>query len=236
MPDEVPSQVAANLAYYTSAPAVDAFSFYRLLNEEQYLFPKYFKAGDNILDLGCGMGRTTLILHEMGMRVRGIDRSEVFVEVARRRFPYLDLQVGSFDSLREEDSSYSHILLALNALDYAFPEEQRVAALRECARVLKPGGTLIFSSHNLKSLHWFSPYYSRNLRWKFRNCWRAFGTHCYIREGSEYPLYTVPDYVVRQTEGVGLKLVEVCGFDRYRSKRIDQYFSPYLHYVFTKPQ
>jgi len=233
---EAPAQQAANLAYYSSPAAIAAYSFYSLLKEEEYLFPKYFKTGESVLDLACGLGRTTLLLHEMGMRVRGVDRSEVFIELARRRFPYLDLCLGSYDSIDEEDGSFDNILIALNGIDYAIPEAQRVTALHECARVLKPGGIFIFSSHNLKSLHWFSPYYGRNLRWKARNCLRAFGEPCYVKEGSEYSFYTVPGYVVRQTESVGIKLLEIRGFNRFRSIRLDQYFSPYLHYVFTKPQ
>lgn len=43
--------------------------------------------------------------------------------------------------------------------------------------------------------------------------------------GAEYMLYTVPKYVVRQTETVGLRLLEIRGINRYRSTRIDEYFS-----------
>ena len=114
--------------------------FYTLLKEEDYLFPKYFKAGESVLDLACGMARTTLLLQKMGMRVCGIDRSEKFIEVAKQRFPDLDLRVGSFDAIGAEDASFDNIVIALNGIDLAIPESQRVAALRECTRVLKPGG------------------------------------------------------------------------------------------------
>ena len=235
MPDKMLPRMTANIAYFRSPEAVAAYSFYRLLKEEEDLFAKYFKPGDTVLDLACGMGRTTLLLHEMGMGVRGVDRSGVLIEVARRRFPYLDLRVGSYDSIDEDDASFSNILIALNSIDYAIPEEQRLVVYRECARVLKPGGILIFSSHNVKSLHFFSPYYGDRLRWKLRNCLRAFQTKSYIRENEEYSLYTTPNFVARQAESAGLKLLEMRGFNRFRSKSIDWYFSPYLHYVFAKP-
>jgi ubiquinone/menaquinone biosynthesis C-methylase UbiE len=235
MPDEIPKELATNIASYRTAAAVAEFSYYRLHPDEEYLFSKYYKPGEDILDLACGMGRTTLLLHEMGLQVRGVDLSDVFINLAKRRFPYLDLRTGSFDKIEEPDSSYSHVLISLNGIDYAFPELQRINALRECARVLKPGGTFIYSSHNLKSLHWFSPYYRDRLRWKLRNGARAFREKCYIVEEGEYTFYTSPDYVVRQTEQFGLRLVELRGFARFKNERIDRYFSPYISYVFTKP-
>src|ERR1700690_2635697 len=130
------------------------------------------------------MGRTTHLLHEMSMHVRGIDRFENIVSLTNERFPYLDIRLGSYDNIRKESSSFTNILIALNAIDCAFPEAQRVKTLKECARELKPGGILIYSAHNLKSLHWFSPYYWRSLRWRFCNCFRAFGAKSYVWEAS----------------------------------------------------
>jgi hypothetical protein len=42
--------------------------------------------------------------------------------------------------------------------------------------------------------------------------------------------------VVRKTEEVGLKLLEKKGFSKIGFERLDIYFSPYIHYVFQKPQ
>lgn len=235
MQEDIPKELAKNLAAYRTARAVARFAYYSLHADEEYLFPKYYKPGDNILDLACGMGRTTLLLHEMALKVRGVDRSDVFIEVAKRRLPYLDLQVGSYDQINEPDSSFCHVLISHNGIDYAFPAMQRDATLRECVRVLKPGGTFIYSSHNLKSLHWFSPYYRDRLWWKLRNGIRAFKESDYILESDVHTYYASPDLVVRQTEEVGLTLLEMRGFCRFKNDRLDRYFSPYISYVFMKP-
>jgi ubiquinone/menaquinone biosynthesis C-methylase UbiE len=235
MSEEIPLELAENLAVYSSPDAVAELSVYRLFPEEEYLFPKYYKPGESVLDLACGLGRTTLMLHEMGMTVRGVDRSKVFIEIARRRLPYLDLRLGSYDRIEEADSSFTHVLISFNGIDYAFPASQRETALRECARVLKPGGTLIYSSHNLKSMHWFSPYYKRRLRWKLRNSMKAFKEWSYILEDGAHAFYASQEFVVRQTEDVGLKLLEMRWFPKYGIGDLDRYLSPYIHYVFTKP-
>jgi ubiquinone/menaquinone biosynthesis C-methylase UbiE len=236
VPDEVSKEQATNIAAYSSAAAVAEFSVYRLLPEEEYVYPKYYKKGETLLDLACGLGRTTLLLYEMGMKVRGVDRSEPFIETAKRRLPYLDLQVGSYDAINEPDASWDHVAISFNGIDYAFPQVQREKALRECVRVLKPGGTLIFSSHNLKSLHWFSPYYRQQLKWKLRNFWRAYKEWDYVFEGNAHTFYSSHEYVTRQTEAFGVRLEEIRGFARFANPATDHYFSPYNLYVFRKPQ
>jgi ubiquinone/menaquinone biosynthesis C-methylase UbiE len=234
--EETPLELAQNLEAFRTPQAVADLSVYKLFEEEQYLFPKYYKPGESVLDLACGLGRTTLMLHEMGLIVRGVDRSDVFIEIAKRRFPYLDLQTGSYDDIREPDSSFSHVLISFNGIDYAFPMAQRIRALQECVRVLKAGGTLIYSSHNLKSMHLFSPYYRDRMRWKLRNTTRAFKEWDYILEDGVHAFYASPEFVVRQTEEIGLKLVEVRGFSKLANERLDVYYSPYVHFVFMKPE
>jgi SAM-dependent methyltransferase len=235
----LPSELVGNLQAFRTAAAVAEFSVYRLFPEEEYLFNKYYKAGERVLDLACGMGRTTLLLHEMGLSVRGIDRSEVFIHLAQKRLPHLDLKVGSYDYIEEPDSSFSHVLISFNGIDYAFPESQRITALGECSRVLKPGGTFIYSSHNLKSLHWFSPYHRHRLPWKLRHSLRAYREWAYVFEEVDglHTFHASADFVIRQTESFGLRLLEM-RWDTFRKLDIDRfhrYFSPYIHYAFRKP-
>ena len=235
MSETIPRQLAENIQAFKTPDAIDEYSAYLLYPEEKLLFAKYYKSGDSVLDLACGMGRTTLLLHEMGLSVRGVDLSEVFIDVAKRRLPYLDLRVGSYAHIEEPDSSFTHVMISLNGIDYAYPESQREAALGECARVLKPGGTFIYSSHNLKSLHFFSPRYRYRILWKFRNSLKAFKDRAWVVEAGLHTLYTSREFVIRQTEQMGLKLLEIVWLRMVGNARIDRYFSPYYYYVFTKP-
>jgi ubiquinone/menaquinone biosynthesis C-methylase UbiE len=233
--ESIPKELLENLAAYRSSEAVANLSLYRLYSDEEYLIKKYFKAGGRILDLACGMGRTTLLLYEMGYTVRGIDRSEALIEIARRRLPYLDLMVGSYDQIEEPDASFPNIFISLNGIDYAFPVEQRLRALNECSRVLSPGGIFIYSSHNLKSMHLYSPYYRERKCWKVRNCLKAFKTWTYLNEEGLHTFYAAYEHVIEQTEAVGLRLLEMKWFPKFGIDLLDRYFSPYIQYVFTKP-
>lgn len=235
MTEEVPLELAENVAAFGGDDAVATFSFYRLFDEEEYLFSKYYRRGESVLDLACGMGRTTLLLYEKGIVVRGVDSSASMIKTAKCRMPYLDLQIGSYDHIEEPDNSYSHVLISFNGIDYAFPVSQRLKALEECKRVLKPGGTFIYSSHNLKSMQWFSPYYENRLRWKLRNVFNAFKSWAYIKEDGVYAFYAHPRIVLEQTKKLGLRLVEMRWFSFYGLKSVDRYFSPYIYYVFEKP-
>jgi ubiquinone/menaquinone biosynthesis C-methylase UbiE len=235
MPKTIPVELRMNLEAYHTASAVAAYSNYYLLDEEAYLFTKYYRAGESVLDLACGMGRTTLLLHEMGMRVKGVDQSDLFIRTAKRRLPYLDLCVGSYDHIREKNASFSHVLISFNGIDLAFPETQRLAALQECVRVLKPGGTFIFSSHNLKSLHLFSPCSMLHPIWKLRHAPKAFGRRRYVVEEGMHMFYASQRFVIEQAELCGLNFLEATTLYKIRNFSLGLYFSPYIHYAFRKP-
>jgi ubiquinone/menaquinone biosynthesis C-methylase UbiE len=233
--EEIPFELAVNRKVFTTPEAVEAYSSYQLDPQERYLFAKYYRPGDRILDLACGLGRTTLRLHEMGLSVRAIDASDVFINIAKKRFPYLDFQIGDYTSIEEPACSYSHILISESGLDYAFPESQRAIALRECARVLKPGGTLIYNSHNIESLHFFTPVNRHRLLWKLPYSLKAFKPRAYILEDGRYLFYASLEYVIRQTENVGLEFLEMVG-PRMSTKRwFNRYLSAHIHYAFGKP-
>lgn len=235
MEAQLPRQLKENIELFRTPEAVDEYSSYLLFPEEKKLFAKYYRPGESVLDLACGLGRTTLILHEMGLQVRGVDLSDVFIDVAKRRLPYLDFRAGSYTQIQEPDCSFDHVMISLNGIDYAYPESQREAAVRECARVLKPGGTFIYSSHNLKSLHFFSPRYRYQILWKLRNSLKAFKDRAWVVEAGLHTLYTSREFVVRQTEQTGLRLLEIVWLPMIGNARLDRYFSPFYYYVFAKP-
>jgi ubiquinone/menaquinone biosynthesis C-methylase UbiE len=120
---------------------------------EQLLFGTYIKPGMAILDLGVGGGRTTSYLSRVGSRYVGVDYSEAMVEACTKRFPDLDFVLGDASDLSAfEDASFDAIVFSFNGMDCVVPDEKRLRCLRECRRLLRPEGMLIFSSHNPRSI------------------------------------------------------------------------------------
>jgi len=96
------------------------------------------KAGERILDVGCGTGQLTMEIAASGAEVTGIDRSAEMVAEAKRKFPELRFEVMDAREIRMErkfDAVFS------NAALHWIKDAERVIA--EVARVLKPGGRFV---------------------------------------------------------------------------------------------
>jgi SAM-dependent methyltransferase len=104
--------------------------------------------GAEILDLGCGTGSVSFLLHERFPRagITGVDPSEGMREVYAERFrneENVSVEEGSSLSVPAADGSFDYVLSNL-ALHHV-PPERREACAAELARVLKSGGSLIYA-------------------------------------------------------------------------------------------
>jgi ArsR family transcriptional regulator len=112
--------------------------------------------GAEVVDLGTGAGRMLPGLAARAGRVIGVDASPSLLDEARRRARTLgpapvELRLGDIEHLplrdHEVDSALAHMVL------HHVPEPAR--ALREVARVLRPGGALLigdFVRHDDESM------------------------------------------------------------------------------------
>jgi SAM-dependent methyltransferase len=97
--------------------------------------------GHEVLDVACGTGIVARTASERvvpGGRVVGVDLNEAMLTVARRVAPQLAWRQGDVAALPSPDAAFDRVLCQM-ALMF-FPD--RTAALREMARVARPGGTV----------------------------------------------------------------------------------------------
>jgi glycogen(starch) synthase len=138
--------------------------FHKLYEAKRTAVLDFFdaRAPMTILDVGCGPGRLLAPLarsHEM----TGCDISPEMLEEARRRCPPgVRLVEADARSLPFPDHSFDAVI-ALDLLTH-LPDLER--GLRELARVVVPGGVLIYDSSNASP--WWVPAYPSYVNWRPR--------------------------------------------------------------------
>jgi ubiquinone/menaquinone biosynthesis C-methylase UbiE len=117
----------------------------------------------HVLDVGCGSGSFTGLLHARGYRTSGIDISSSMIARARQRFPDITFYEGDAEKLPFGSGEFDAVLLS--GLVHHFPDQRRLAA--EVFRVLKPGARFVaFDPNRMNPFMWLyrdpsSPFYSQ---------------------------------------------------------------------------
>jgi len=96
------------------------------------------KAGETILDLGCGTGQLTKKISESGAQVVGVDASPSMIGQARQNFPKLKFvlqDAAAMTSSNEFDAVFSNA-----ALHWMLDPAAVVSAV---SKALKPGGRFV---------------------------------------------------------------------------------------------
>ena len=97
--------------------------------------------GRHVLELAFGTGHLAAEALARGATVVGVDVAPAMVALARQRVPGASFHEGDAESLPFKDGEFDAVMCCFGLLHFAEPPR----ALREAARVLKPGGTLSFT-------------------------------------------------------------------------------------------
>ena len=99
-----------------------------------------------VLDVGCGTGVAALTAARAGARVQALDLSPQLLEHARRHAALagveIDFREGDVEALPYADASFDVVLSQFGHMFAPRPD----VAIAEMLRVLKPGGTVAFST------------------------------------------------------------------------------------------
>ncbi len=119
-------------------------SFYSEKVRDRALATAAVRAGGIAADIGCGSGFITEGLIHAGLHVVAVDQSEAMLAEMKRKFADIvdiDYRRGEAEQLPISDDS----------VDYAFANmylhhvESPLMAIKEMARILKPGGALVIT-------------------------------------------------------------------------------------------
>jgi len=99
-----------------------------------------------VLDVGCGTGYLLRLLaarYPQAAELAGIDAAPSMIETARRAAddPRLRFMVGTAERLPYPDDAFDLVVSTTSFDHWA----DQIAGLRECARVLAPGGHLVLA-------------------------------------------------------------------------------------------
>jgi SAM-dependent methyltransferase len=97
------------------------------------------ETGQRVLDVGSGAGAFLRLVADNGAVPHGLDASEALVALARTRVPEADLRVGEMEDLPWEEDTFD-LVTGFNSFFFA---DDMAAALREAARVAKPGAPVV---------------------------------------------------------------------------------------------
>ena len=149
------------LSYYDDPRVVEKWSGYAdsgLHQIEEDLITEYFTdRGGDVLDLGCGTGRTTAPLAAKGYDVVGVDLSSSLIEQARQTHPDVEFRVGDATELAYPADSFQYVLFSGCGIGDIPAKADRMRALLEVRRVLEPGGVFAFDFHNIVGRFHFDP-------------------------------------------------------------------------------
>ena len=105
------------------------------------------EAGDQVLDIGCGAGRFTRRMAELGARVTAFDQAESFIERARGRSTGFDIEFRVLDAGEDAelktlpDAGFDKAVCTMALMD--MPDVEPL--FRHLRRLLRPRGHFVFT-------------------------------------------------------------------------------------------
>jgi SAM-dependent methyltransferase len=158
--------------------------------------------GRRVLEVASGTGHLAEAAIARGSIVVGIDVAANMVALARRRVPGAIFHEGNAEALPFEDAQFDFVFCCFGLLHFAQPAQ----ALREMARVLRPGGSVRFTV-------WCAPEQGNEFMGLL---YKAYQSHANL----EVDLPPAPPIFALADPGVRDPMLEAAGFEAITAQRI----------------
>jgi len=121
-----------------------------------YQFAKPYVKGD-LLELGCGEGRGVELLAPLAKSYLGVDKIQHVIDLLNRQFPNYSFIRDSFPPFSFEDNEFDSIV-TFQVIEHIKEDEEFI---KEIHRVLKPGGSALITTPNIKMTLSRNPWHVR---------------------------------------------------------------------------
>jgi len=194
-----------------------------------HLVDKYFPKSGAVVDIGSGPGRYSIAMMERGYEVVLVDLSERLLEVAQREIVTRGLHArgifqGDACNLHFLNDARFDAAFLMGPMYHLIRREDRLMALAELRRVLKPGGVAVVAYLNswgiIRSLLTEVPEYYRSkdailaLTREFINEARPGG-------GFTEAYFTVPPKALEELREAAFAVLSYAGAESYASGCIE---------------
>jgi ubiquinone/menaquinone biosynthesis C-methylase UbiE len=114
--------------------------------------------GKKAIDFGCGTGRSTRFLNQLGFETIGVDIAEDMLKLAREKDPEGDYRLVADGSLSHLRDNVYDLVLSIFTFDNVPTWEKKVTIYRELGRLLNSEGRIInlVSSPEIYTHEWVS--------------------------------------------------------------------------------
>jgi SAM-dependent methyltransferase len=127
-----------------TVPGIPEENYWFRRHEAVYVALRDRCAGAVVLEAGCGEGYGAGMLAEVAAGVLALDLDPVTAAHAARRYPRTGVARADLGALPVRDECCD-VVVSLQVIEHLWEQER---FLRECSRVLRPGGTLLLSTPN----------------------------------------------------------------------------------------